>query len=242
MANNLSKINYYDVMDLNPGSADLETIKTRYLELKAFYSSPEIKEKGIFTEQELLGLQEILEEAYAVLGNQTLKAIYDEKLNLKSHRDETRVVRDEQPSFTVESLKDKSDSKSIQRQNSLMNDNGFKFSAKVPKRPSWKLDYEKIEAEESWIQSNQNWDGQALKRVREYKKVDINQLSRITKINPFYLTAIENLEPKYLPAPVFVRGYIIQICRSLGLDEQKVAASYMKAYQQACEHKKDIHV
>jgi hypothetical protein len=239
MVNNVSKLNYYDVMDLSPDSADAETIKSRYLELRAFYGSPEIKEKGMFTDQELLGLQEILEEAYAVLGNQTLKAIYDEKLNTTGRQN---FVPNAQAAQTHEGSlnEDKRDDKSQTEDGEMAIDTRFEPSAKVLKKSIWKLNYEKVEAEESWINSNHNWDGQALKRVREYKKVDINQLSQITKINPFYITAIESLEPKFLPAPVFVRGYIIQISRSLGLNEQKVAASYMKAYQKACENKKDI--
>jgi curved DNA-binding protein CbpA len=239
MVNNLSKLNYYDVMDLSPDSADAETIKCRYLELRAFYGSPEIKKKGIFTDQELLGLQELLEEAYAVLGNQTLKAIYDEKLSMTGHQN---FVPNAQAQRTHEGSlnEDKRDGKSQTGDGQVASETRFEPSAKVSKKSIWKLNYEKVEAEESWINSNQNWDGQALKRVREYKRVDINQLSQITKINPFYITAIESLEPKFLPAPVFVRGYILQISRFLSLNEQKVAESYMKAYQKACENKKDI--
>ncbi|RYZ85410.1 MAG: helix-turn-helix domain-containing protein, partial [Proteobacteria bacterium] len=67
-----------------------------------------------------------------------------------------------------------------------------------------------------------------LKRVREYKNITASKMSAITKINSYYVTAIESMDTGSLPAPVFIRGYVIQIAKVLGLDEKKVAESYMK--------------
>jgi cytoskeletal protein RodZ len=39
-----------------------------------------------------------------------------------------------------------------------------------------------------------------------------------------------------LPAPVFVRGYIVQIARFLNLDDKYVADSYMKIYKKSIEN------
>jgi cytoskeletal protein RodZ len=36
------------------------------------------------------------------------------------------------------------------------------------------------------------------------------------------------MDPQNLPAPVFIRGYVVQMSKMLGLDEKKVADSYMK--------------
>jgi hypothetical protein len=236
MVNEASKLNYYEVMELSPDSAHPDVIKSRYLELKAFYSSDELKAQGIFSPDELRGLQEILEEAYAVLGNQTLKAIYDEKLNLNnkatviSHRCENE-----------NSQRMKVETGAIENPTTEMAAR-LEPSAKVSGKIIWKLEYDRDQEMESWIANLTEWDGAALKKVREYKRVDINQLSHLTKINPFYISAVETMEPLHLPAPVFVRGYIIQICRALGLNEQKVAVSYMKAYQKVCDNQKSTRV
>jgi hypothetical protein len=234
MANDLVKLNYYEVMDLNPDSAHADSIKSRYLELKSFYSSSEVLTQGIFTPDEVRGLQEILEEAYAVLGNQTLKAIYDEKL-LNKLVQQPKSSQASNPAKELETAP-------VIVEPEVEVQSRFEPSARVSNKTIWKLEYEKDASLENWISSEANWDGASLRRVREYKNADINQLSHFTKINPFYIMAIEAMEPENLPASVFVRGYIIQICRSLGLNEQKVAASYMKAYQQACENKKDIRI
>lgn len=267
MAKDVSKLNYYEVMDLNPNSAHADSIRSRYIELRAFYNSPEVRTQGIFTDQELIGLQEILEEAYAVLGNVTLKAIYDEKINLRnltalngltqepdqhtqsqahkqnSSQNQTRAQNQNQSEPALVKFEQEAALKSS-RQELFDADAQARFapSAKVAQRCIWKLEYAKNPEIENWIQTHMDWDGSALKQVREYKGVSVSQLSQFTKINPFYIGAIEEMESVNLPAPVFVRGYIVQICRALGINEQKIAGSYMKSYQRVCEDKKDLRI
>jgi cytoskeletal protein RodZ len=47
------------------------------------------------------------------------------------------------------------------------------------------------------------------------------------------LNAVENEDKKNLPAPVFVRGYITQIAKVLGIDGKKAADSYMVNFNKA---------
>ena len=75
------------------------------------------------------------------------------------------------------------------------------------------------------------WSGDFLKQVREYKKIGLDRISEITKISGFYINAIEKMESQNLPALVYVRGYVGQLCRVLGLEEKKVCDSYMKLYK-----------
>jgi cytoskeletal protein RodZ len=46
------------------------------------------------------------------------------------------------------------------------------------------------------------------------------------------------MDVKNLPASVFVRGYVIQMAKELGLNEKNVADSYMKLYKTKLEHTK----
>jgi len=99
-----------------------------------------------------------------------------------------------------------------------------------PKNESKKIVYEKNPQLEEEILAQNEWTGEFLKKVREYKNYSIEKLSEITKVNGFYIKAIELDNSKNLPAPVFVRGYVIQIAKELGLDAKKVADSYMKNF------------
>lgn len=73
--------------------------------------------------------------------------------------------------------------------------------------------------------------GEDLKAYREYKMMSVEKLSGITKINSYYIVAIENMNPDGLPAVVFVRGYVVQMAKALGLNEKIVADSYMKTFK-----------
>jgi hypothetical protein len=87
------------------------------------------------------------------------------------------------------------------------------------------------DAIEQEIASATNFDGAFLQKIRLYKNVSIDRISDASRVSRPYLTAIESNDYKSLPAAVFVRGFLVQIARTLGLDETKVAASYMKMFK-----------
>lgn len=76
-----------------------------------------------------------------------------------------------------------------------------------------------------------DWDGAILQKVRLYKNVSIDKMSEATRISRTYLMAVETNDYKNLPAAVFVRGFVVQMARVLGLDENKVASSYIKRFK-----------
>lgn len=101
-----------------------------------------------------------------------------------------------------------------------------------PKRsPNQRPDYSRNEPFEKQMHEQTEWSGDFLKQVREYKKIGLDRISEITKISGFYINAIEKMESQNLPALVYVRGYVGQLCRVLGLEEKKVCDSYMKLYK-----------
>lgn len=73
--------------------------------------------------------------------------------------------------------------------------------------------------------------GEFLRKVREYRKVSIDELSEFTKISRSYINAIESEEFKALPAAVYVRGFVTQIAKALKLESEKVALGYMSYYK-----------
>ncbi len=91
--------------------------------------------------------------------------------------------------------------------------------------------YRVDEATEAEIGSRTDWDGLTLQKVRTYKNISVEQVSEATRISRSYLNALESNDFRQLPAPVFVRGFVVQVARMLGLDENKIAGSYMKNYK-----------
>ena len=91
--------------------------------------------------------------------------------------------------------------------------------------------YKIDEAFESEIAQATEFDGAFLQRIRLYKSISLEKMSEATRISRSYLSAVEASDYKSLPAAVFVRGFIVQMARQLGLEEQKVATSYIKAFK-----------
>jgi len=91
--------------------------------------------------------------------------------------------------------------------------------------------YKIDESFEGELDSTDNWDGGFLQRARLYKNISIDRLSEATRISRPYLMAIETNDFKSLPAAVFVRGFVVQVARVLGLNDAKIATSYMKMFK-----------
>jgi hypothetical protein len=70
--------------------------------------------------------------------------------------------------------------------------------------------------------------GAFLRHHRLVSGLTLEQVSVETKVRPNLLAAIEKEEWSKLPAPVFVRGFVLQVARLLQLDEpDRLAAAYV---------------
>ncbi|MBW2703619.1 MAG: helix-turn-helix domain-containing protein [Deltaproteobacteria bacterium] len=65
-------------------------------------------------------------------------------------------------------------------------------------------------------------------QVRQARGVSLEEIADITKISIYYLRCIESEAFEELPASVYTRGYLRQVARILGLDGERVAASYVE--------------
>ncbi len=200
----LPKHNYYEVLEL-PTNAAQHEVTTAYDRAKRTYSGENPAIYTVFTDIEARELLGLIEEAYSILGNKTLRSIYDQRLLSNS--------------YALEDLS----------YGSILGASKQYFPE--PKQQLQKPQYQKDDSLEKEIVEKKEWDGPFLKRVREYKGHSIERLSDKTKISPFYIQAIEKMDIKNLPAPVFVRGYIVQIAKELGLNDRKVADTYMTIFK-----------
>lgn len=198
------RYNYYEILELATNVPQHE-VSVAYDRAKATYSGDNPAIYTIFSEHEARELLAMIEEAYAVLGNKTLRGIYDQRLfagqnsamdlSLHSIMTASRTVYPEA----------KAEEAAVQ----------------------YKVD----EATETWIREKTDWTGEDLRKVREYKGLSLDRLSEKTKIKSFYLNALEKMDPAELPAQVFIRGYAVQTAKALVLDDKLVADSYMKAFR-----------
>lgn len=200
--------NYYEILEI-PATAAEHEIHEAYQRAKATYSVDSPALYTMFTPQEAQALNRLIEEAYSVLGNQRLRLAYDSKLKTGENT-KTPKPAEPAPSPTKTATQ-------------LATESGFGKT----KFGTFKIDND-FERE---ISATGEFDGHFLKRIREYKEITIEQIAEHTRINRAHLESIEANDYTTLPAPVFVRGFLAQVCRLLGLDEPKVTRTYLKRYK-----------
>src|SRR5215831_6729446 len=73
--------------------------------------------------------------------------------------------------------------------------------------------------------------GEALRRERLRRNLDLEQISRELKISSKFLEAIEDERFDKLPAGVFAKSFVRQYARLLGLDEEELASQVQRAIE-----------
>jgi len=76
-----------------------------------------------------------------------------------------------------------------------------------------------------------SFDGEALRHAREEKGISLDALSHRTRIRRALLEAVEAERFAALPQRVFVRGFVFAIAGQLGLDPERVWASYGRRWE-----------
>ena len=90
---------------------------------------------------------------------------------------------------------------------------------------------ERPDTPEVVIDANAEITGAFLKKVREVRGLELNDISQRTKISERYLRALEEEQFTDMPAAVYVRGYVTEYARALRLDPQRAAESYLARYR-----------
>ena len=77
------------------------------------------------------------------------------------------------------------------------------------------------------------YTGPLLRQIREAIGVELREIAERSKIGMAYLQAIEGELFGKLPAPVYVRGFLAEYARALGLDLERVTQTYLARYKAA---------
>ena len=206
-----ASLNFYSVLEI-PQHASQEEIEQAVQTARTTYSleNPDIYK--VFSHSEALAWNQLVENAYQTLGHPARREAYNQQLtNLR------RIAPTNINNFSIEE----------ERRNSL-GDSAAASSDSPKSVGKTSLSQYSINADmEAAIESQDTFDGLFLKKIRCYKNIDVQAFVRKTCIAQRHIFAIENNNYSVLPAPVFVRGYIIQYCRILNLDDQKVVPSFM---------------
>lgn len=76
------------------------------------------------------------------------------------------------------------------------------------------------------------YTGSLLQKVREARGLELRDVSERTKISMAYLSALESESFRKLPAVVYVRGFLTEYAKMLGLDIGRVLETYLPRYRE----------
>lgn len=83
------------------------------------------------------------------------------------------------------------------------------------------------------IDEDTAYTGPLLRQVREARGIELREISERTKVGMAYLQAIEDEAFTRLPAAVYVRGFLGEYAKILGLDAMRTVESYLSRYRAA---------
>ena len=220
---------YYEILEVDAG-APQDEIHRAYQRAKQTYSGGSPALYSMFSADETKELLKLIEEAYNVLSNQEARSRYDRQIN-------------DSPATAV----------ATQQLDSHKKPTGYATPAQyheqmqqTPSRPSVGASpvpegfaktrfgvYEINPLLEEEIESCENFTGEFIRKIRNYKKVSIEDLSEYIRVSKTYINAVEMEDYDGLPAAVFVRGFVSQMAKALNLHEPKVTSSYMTRFKAA---------
>lgn len=220
---------HYAVLEI-PVTAGQHEIHQAYLKAKSTYSSDSPALYTMFTPEEAQALMSLIEEAYAVLGHQGKRREYDLKMGFQVAPD------------AIEKSVAPTSSEHIIEIKPLVtkNEDGWLGQVKIHKRKDDLPEgfartkfsvYQLNQALEDELKTVTECDGLFLQKIRHYKGVKLEQLCEEIRVTKATLVALEANDIEGMPAAVFVRGYVLQLARVLGLDEKRISDAYMKYYR-----------
>ena len=86
------------------------------------------------------------------------------------------------------------------------------------------------------ITARTEFSGPLLRQIREAVGVELREIAEKSKIGMAYLQALEGETFAKLPAPVYVRGFLAEYARALGLDAERVKQTYLERFRAARGH------
>jgi curved DNA-binding protein CbpA len=240
----------YDLLEIDV-SASQEEVEQAYLRLSFIYNTNNMALHSMLSVKEIGDMQQKMQDAYRVLSHVSSRKEYDAFLNnegntLANQEEYSKLqgVFAEVPApmdmssnaeellvspatdFSIFEYKDqvipemKSEKQILDKVSEAA---GILNRGPKEKRTAVSLDGDLLEE----IRTETHFHGDFLQKIRKAYRISIEELSSITKISKNYLMAIEEENFKKLPAPVYIRGFVIQIAQVLKLPTLKVASAYL---------------
>jgi curved DNA-binding protein CbpA len=217
MLKRLSEQDYYQVLEVDY-SATPEEIQIAYECARETYGGDSLVSTSILSEEERRKILRRVTEAYNTLIAEESRRLYDAKL----------------ASSQGEALPEESEDKVEENQAEEPTETtafprltkGAQVSEEPKPRSTIRLGPEETAS------------GDFLRRARESAGLDLRTISEETKIGVTMLSYIEEERLDMLPATIYLKNFVTQYAHCLGLDQERVARSYLSRIRRLEEENK----
>jgi DnaJ-class molecular chaperone len=216
--------NYYEVLEI-PTAAKSEDIYHSYQRAKFAYSSESLAIYSLISTDECRNILNLIEEAYSILSDPSKRRRYDEArgFNTDFNISSYGTLNQREPQTTREEFQRPAAGSSLHVATSSTSSNVTKLVA----QNQFALNFVVNADFEKEIEETQEFSGPFLRKIREYKNLDLQRLCDMTKVSRIHLQDIEDEDFSKLPVAVYVRGFVFQYAKCLKLKPELVANSYI---------------
>lgn len=201
--------NYYEILE-TPYDSSFKLLKENYTKARNAYSSDSLALYSLLSEDECSKVLETIDEAYSILSDTNKRKLYDEAKGIKS---DIKELNEEESSEL---------GPRVEKSNPKISMN------KILSSSVFSLDFKSIPEMDKEIEQCAEFTGEFLQKIREYKNVDIQRMADLTRVSKTYIKYIEEENFTGLPATVYIRGFVYQYAKTLKLNPELVAASYLR--------------
>lgn len=236
--------NHYEVLEIQTDATPQE-IREAYLRLKSAYRQGSLAAYSLVSDDETHVILKKVEEAFHVLSHPEKRKEYDSSLGFIGFDFASALPAATQKKVPVNKVVsiDRVPPMEEQTGEDLLIPPSTDFSPNVlPTEPAFESttktapiqnnsasDHEALIRE--FIMKETEWKGDVIRKIREMRKIGLEDLASKTKIQRKYLKAIEDENYKELPAPVFVRGFLNQLSRELKLPAEQIVNAFLERYK-----------
>jgi curved DNA-binding protein CbpA len=199
-------LTFYEILEVKPTASQADILRA-YEHAKKTYSPDSIGIYSVLDAREIEEMSRLIEEAYQTIGHERKRMEYDRRLGHGKVR-ETEVLA---PSFYdhVSQIRGplgagethSPNPKQREKMEEMISEPGFQYS------------------------------GPALREIREILDLELTEISQRTKVSRTNLQFIEEESYGHLPAVAYLRGFVNEYAKCLGLDTTRVLEDYLSRYR-----------
>lgn len=200
----VEQLTQYEMLEIEPSASD-EEIRRAYRRAKETYAPESMAICGLYGAERLERVQERIEEAHEILLDPERRRQHDVKLFPEGvpHRPTPPSTTPMPPPRAV-------------------------VAPVVAPRDDTPM---RVELPEPEIQSDTEFTGALLRKIRESRGIQLVDISNKSKIGVPHFRLIEDEKWEAMPAVVYLRGFLVEYARYLRLPVEQVTRTYVSRYQ-----------